>query len=85
MNFWFPSFHLLCAGIKIYTTTLGLYSSGDETQGLMLAGQALYQLSYSPSLHIYIYVLLTHICCWGDDRATQGLLRGLAGLGLWTA
>lgn len=44
MNFWFSSFHLLCAGIKIYTTTLGLYSSENETQGLMLAGQALYQL-----------------------------------------
>lgn len=55
MNFWFSSFHLLCAGIKIYTTTLGLYSSENETQGLMLAGQALYQLSYSPSLHIYMY------------------------------
>lgn len=55
----------------------------------MHAGQALYQLSYSPSLHINIYVLLTHnsqlLCCWGDDPAAQGLLRGLAGLWLWTA
>lgn len=54
MSFWFSCFHLLGAQIKVYTTTLGLWSSEGGTQGLAYARQAHYKLNYSLSLRICV-------------------------------